>query len=356
MKIAIDVTSTETNPAGIGQYTKNLIDTLLTQDQENEYVLYSNKPYPTQNPKHSNKIIKPNKLLPFKGVSWMLKVAGDAKRNNVDVLISPANFLFARLFPKTIQFVYDLSPIKYPQFFSKKASLFYKFLVKFAVPKAYRIVTISGTAKNEVIEYTKLASEKIFVIYPSFNAKLENEAVEFVDLGLPDKYILSVSTLEPRKNIILALAGFKRLLTDPKYHDLKFVIVGKKGWFYQETLAKVEQLELSNQVIFMGYVDDKYLATIHKKSLASIYLSEYEGFGMPILEALHFGKPAVVNNIAVFKECFGESAIFVDAKDADSVATGIKQALEDSNKKPFDDNHFTWQKSASELLKIVNNC
>ena len=353
MKIAIDVLPAEVNPAGIGQYTLSIISTLFELDKENEYIIYSTKPFATDK---KNVVIKKNKFLPLSGVMWMYKVAKHAKENGVDVLISPSNMLFPLLFPKTIQFIHDLGPVRFPQFFSKKGAFMYKWLVKNILPKAWKIAVVSETVKQELVEYIKIDPDRVNVIYPSINTKMLSEAVNFVDFSLPDKFFLSLTTLEPRKNIPSIIRGFGAYIDQHKDDETALVVVGKKGWYYDAIFNEVNRLNLQNRVVFMGYVPDRYITSIVKKAQALIYLSHYEGFGMPILEALNLDVPVIASDIPVFRECFNVPGVeFVDDGDKEAVAATMQKMLTEKSVVEFDKDRFTWEKSAQTLLNILNS-
>ena len=350
MKIGIDITSIEFNPDGTGQYIVNLIDTLFKIDKSNEYILYSTHPYLTTK---ENVVIKRHKFFPFKGIAWMIKVSNHAKKNGIDILLSPSNHLFSILFNKTISFVYDITPIYYPQFYSPKDALIYKLGIKYLIPKSWKIVALTKTVKQELISYANIPEEKIGVVYPSLNQKIFEDAVDFVDLGFPIKYLLSISTLSPKKNILALLEGFKKFLILSGDNEIKLIIIGRKGWKFDEIYKKIQILGLEEKVLFPGYVEDKYIAAILKKAQAFILLSKHEGFGMPILEALNFNLPVIASDIPVFKECFGESVLYVKAEDSVAVGKAITEILSNRVKSNFDCKEFSWEKSAKDLLEII---
>lgn len=352
MKIGIDITSIETSPDGTGQYISNLLDALFKIDKENEYILYSSQPYTT---KKQNIVIRRHKILPFKGITWMKKVSNHAKKNDVDVLLSPSNHLFCMLFKKVISFVYDLTPIYYPEFYSWKDATVYKLGIKHMIPRSYRIVALTNTVKDELIKYTNIPKERVGVVYPSINHKIIDEAVDFVDLGFPKNYILSISTLSPKKNIVALLEGFKKYLIFSGDNETKLVIIGRKGWKFGEIYNKIQSLDLLGKIILPGYVEDRYIASIYRKAAAFILLSKHEGFGMPILEALHFNLPVIANDIPVFRECFGDNITYVDAQNAQLVGASIAQIINNPIKTKFDNGKFTWEKSAQDLLNLINS-
>lgn len=353
LKIAVDITPIEDNPAGIGLYSENIVRQLIALDKKNEYILYSSKPYGKI--QAQNIVLAKSRILPFKGLIWMKNLVADLRRQKIDFLISPSNLLLARLFPKTIQFVYDLGPILYPQFFSFKSALFYKLLIRFALPRAHKIVTISETVKSEIIKYTKIEAAKISVAYPSSNENIKSQAIDFVDYNLPTKFILTISTLEPRKNISALLAGFKEYLTKFDDHELKLIIIGKQGWNYNHIFKTIEKLGILDKVIFTGYLEDRFIKYYLDRAKAFIYLSEYEGFGMPILEALESNIPVIVNDIPVFKECFAPYVVFADAHSPNIIGEAINTALISPHIPQFPLDKYTWQNSAQTLLKLLDS-
>lgn len=350
MKIGIDISSMESNPAGIGQYTAGLLTALLTIDKKNEYFLYSTKPvYHEAN----NIVIPRSKFLPFKGIRWMQKVARDTKRRGIDMFISPSNHLFALLLKNVATIIYDLSPIQYPTFFPRKGALVFKTGIRYFVPRSKFVFTISEVVKNDLAKLSKIPLEKIIVLYPSVNSSIKSKAINFVDFGLPNNYLLTISTLQPRKNILELLDGFKAYLNQYPESDLKLVIIGQKGWYYKDIFKKVDTLDLNDYVVFPGYVDDKYIQSVLKGAKAFIYLSKAEGFGMPILEALNYDLPTIASDIPVFRECFEDAVFFIDPSKPSDVVEAINEAVTEGFKPIFDKERYTWEKTANKLLKAI---
>lgn len=356
--IGIDFSPAQISPAGIGQYTLNLTKELITSDKSNSYILYSNQPITEFGlPPNCRNIVFPIKSnLPGKGFRYMNEVKRSLIKEKADILISYSNHSFALLFNRTILFIHDLAPIKYAKFFSKSARFFYPITTKLACKRALKILTVSETIKNEIIEYTGIKAPKIDVIYPSINKELLKSSSAKLSMKLPNKFILSISTLEPRKNYLTAIKAFNQSLKS--YPDLKYLIIGKKGWYYEKIFKTVEELGLKGKVKFLGYQDDATTAKILSKASALLYLSEYEGFGMPPMEAIFFNVPAIVSDIPVFREVYEETASFVDIKNIDEVAKKLISILK--NPKQIDKNtrgallkKYSWENSANKLLKII---
>lgn len=357
MKIGIDLSPAEKDPAGIGQYSISLFTELGKLDKKNEYFVYSSAPFMFSNAE--NVTLKVNSKLPFSGIRWMYRVSADAKMRNLDLFISPSNHLFTKLFPKTLQFVHDLAPIHYPQYFGKKASMKYRGTLKTAMKDAYKVITISKTVREELAENYNLELNDIEFIYPGLNSwvKTKHKDPQSVldKYNLDFDYILTLSTLEPRKNHENMLRAFKTFKTKT-LSPLKFVIIGKKGWYYEPIFKLVDELDLIEDVVFLGYVPNQELSPIYEKAKAFMFLSHYEGFGIPPIEAMSLDIPTLVSDIPVFHEAYEDKAFYTNPNNSDKIATSLDEILE---KKPKNTSEFilkkySWEKSASKLLKIIN--
>lgn len=357
MKIAIDYTPVEVAPAGIGQYTLNLCSELIQNDQNNSYYIYSTKPILLQNAQ--NVVIESNKSLPFKGLIWMRKIVKDLKKREIDILISPSNHSLALMFPRTIQFIHDLAPVVYPQFFSKKFAFLYKRTAKLVLKRAWRVATISETIRAELEQLAK-PKNPITVIYPGVNKWINKNDLSNRDrilqkYNINDPYIFSLSTLEPRKNALNLIRAFG-LYKAQHSTNLKLVLVGKKGWLYKSIFEEVENLKLNSEVLFLGYVPNQDLSALYMASKGFIFLSHYEGFGMPPLEALYLNVPTLLSDIKVFRECFNKLATFVDKDNPQLITKHIEQLLTNPHNDTHDKvvNMFNWESSAKKLLEIIN--
>lgn len=360
MKIAVDFTPVENNPAGIGQYTVNLISKLIELDQENQYLIYSSQKFLLNNAE--NVVIRHDKHLPAKGFRWLWRMARDAKSRGVDIVISPSNQALAKLFPKTIQFIHDLALIKYPQFFKKALPLQHKLSTIVTLRDAYRVTVPSKTVKQELLAYSHHAAEsRIEVIYPALNKWIthepENEEEVLKKYNLYGKYILFVGTLEPRKNLVKLLEGYAKL-SDSLKQNYRLIVVGKKGWYFTEIFERVSALALEQYVNFLGYVPNEDLSTLYKNATGFTYLSHYEGFGIPPLEAIYFQTPVLLSDIPVFREVYGDVADFVNTEDTQNIKLGLEALIKrDRLPKQLAEqmtSSYTWYNSAEKLLKIIN--
>lgn len=357
MKIAIDISIITPSKAGIGYYAHSIIEALAKVDSKNDYTLLTN------NKKNSEfyKLPKNFKIVEIPddkgGLKWIWKASRMARKEGFDLLISPSNFAFAILFPRTIQMVHDLAPIKFPEFFSKKATFIYKILLDLALRRAYKISVLCNTIRDELIEYARFAQSKIFIAGAGLHdwtfvskSKTEEQRVK-KQYKLPSNFLLSVSTLEPRKNHLRMIRAFTELLRDEP--DLCYVIVGKKGWYYEEIFETVERLGLEDKVIFAGYVPEEDLPYIFDLAKGFLYCSFYEGFGIPPIEALSRGIPVLCSDIKVLREVMGENALYADPLDYWDIYQKMKELLITKRKKisSEDLDNFSWERCAQNIIE-----
>ena len=357
MKIAIDISIITPSKAGIGYYAHNVVESLAKVDSTNEYTLITNdlKNFNFNHlPENFNILEISSERGGFK---WIWKVSRLLNKEGYDALISPSNFSFAILFPRTIQVIHDLAPIKFPQFFSKKGVFMYRLLLNLALKRAYKIGVPCNTIRDELIDYNRKVQEKIFITGEglhewTFLAKdKQRESEVKKKYKLPAKYLLSVSTLEPRKNHLRMIRAFTELIRDEP--DLHYVIAGKKGWFFEEIFETVERLGLEDKVLFTGYMPEEDLPYLFDQATGFVYCSFYEGFGIPPLEAYARGIPVLCSDIKVLREVMGETAMYADPLDYWDMYQKMKELIEIKKKKPSSEvlSKFSWERCAQNIIQ-----
>jgi glycosyltransferase involved in cell wall biosynthesis len=174
--------------------------------------------------------------------------------------------------------------------------------------------------------------------------------------GIKNKYILFVSTVEPRKNLYNLIKAFNKI---SKSVEHQLVVVGKKGWMFENVLKLVKDLKLENKVIFTDYIDNVEMLYLYNNADIFVYPSIYEGFGIPPLEAMACGSPVVVSNVTSLPEVVGDAALLVDPFNVDDIADKIYKVVSDRNlnntlkeKSIVQANKFSWKKCAMETLNI----
>ncbi|MEG4025771.1 glycosyltransferase family 1 protein [Microcoleus sp. S13C4] len=262
--------------------------------------------------------------------------------------------------------IYDLIPVLYPQFLlSEQIPLLYKKTLASISQKDW-VICISHSTKNDLCNYLKIDASRVFVthlaaeptvFYPCGDAeKLASTRRKY---GIPDApYILSLGTLEPRKNLDGAIRSFAKLIEEQNIKDLYLVLVGTPGWKYDKIMAEVSQQKiLKDRIIFTGYVPESDLAALYSSALAFVYPSFYEGFGLPPLEAMQCGVPVITSNTSSLPEVVGEAGIMVDPKDTDALCHSMleiynKSSLRESMslKSLAQAKLFSWQRCTQETI------
>lgn len=237
---------------------------------------------------------------------------------------------------KVITMIYDTVFKTFPNTTTRKSRLMLNLSMKRSCKRADLIITISQFSKSEIIKYLGVPSDKIVVMPCGVDFKLFRPDYDRKDIqtvkskyGLEGDYLLYLGTLEPRKNIDRLIDGYalikRRVDTPPK-----LVIAGRKGWQYDSIFKKVHQLNLSNDVIFTGYVDAADSPLLMKGAVAFVFPSLYEGFGLPPLEAMACGTPVITSNVASLPEVVGDAAMMVDPFSTESVADAMERVVLDA--------------------------
>ena len=380
MRIGIDIrTLMDAQYSGIPEYTLNLIKEILKLDKKNEYKLFYNsgKDISNRMPKFANnnaEIIKtnyPNKL--FNNV--MQRVLAAPKIDQflgVDLFFMP-NIGFISLSNKCrkIITIHDLSFLRHPEFFSLKRNLWHKIInVKKIINKFDKIIAVSENTKNDLIDLCDVNSEKIKVIYHgvggeyrviSPNSQKLNEVKN--KYSLPNKFILYLGTLEPRKNVEGIIQAYCKLREENKNLEIfKLVIAGGRGWKYKNIFKIWNKSKYKDDTIFLDYIDGADKVYLYNLASLFVYQSFYEGFGLQLLEAMSCGIPVVCGFASSLPEAAGEAAIMVDPYNIAGIAGAMEQILADNEfkndlikKGMAQAKRFSWGKTAEEHLKLFKD-
>jgi len=368
MYIAIDASRAINERAGIGRYSRELIKKMIEIDKKNDYLLFFSYFRKTPEKERQLKIFQGPKVklktcrIPGAWkekiwrwrLSWFEKFIGQA-----DVFFAPS-FLEVNFGLKTPQVVtiHDLTTFIYPEQRGQEVSERLSRRAKEAAKYARKIIAVSKSTAADASKYLKLAKNKIKVIYPGLT-KLPTPSKNLPPNLKPKNFILFVGTIEPRKNLI---GLFKAYVLLPPVLQEKYplVIVGAEGWNNGETYDVLKALKLANKVKFLGFIADPVLAKLYQEAAVFVYPSLYEGFGLPVLEALSYGTPVVTSNISSLPEAADQAALLINPKDPKSIASGLQRLLEgkfecENLRKEAQKQvqKFTWEKAARETIKML---
>jgi len=260
---------------------------------------------------------------------------------------------------KLITTVHDFSFVLHKEYHPKERIEYIdKYFTKNII-KSDMIITGSHFTKNEILQRLDFKEEQIEVIYHGIDHNLfqvySNEDLK-VDFELPKKFILSVGSIEPRKNLIGLLEAYSKLSLEIK-KEYKLVIAGFKGWENKEIMALIEKNQ--ENIHYLGFISDKELSIVYNLASLFVFPSFYEGFGLPVLEAMACGTPVVCSDSSSIPEVGGDAVVYCDPNNTDDISNKIVQVLNDTELQKSMKvsgikraKEFTWEKSASQHIKV----
>lgn len=381
MKVGIDVSQLNYEGTGVANFTYNLVKNLLETDRKNEYRLFYaslhkfNLPAILEFQKLGAKIYRypiPHKVLHFLwGKNNLLPI--DLLTGRVDVFLF-SDYLRPPTFYKTkgITVIHDLIWKLFPEKHNKEIIRFQELKIKKTIEHDDTVITDSECTRNDLLRlYPQINRNIVNVIYPgiseSFKPISDKQIIEQIlqkynipfsnpQSLVPNPYLLYVGAIEPRKNLTTAIEVFDQLIKDEKYKDYKFVIVGQAGWKNEDVLRSIERLKLEDKVKFTGFVADEDLPYLYNVANLTVYLSAYEGFGLPPLESLACGTKVIAGDNSSLREIINLEFL-VDINDKNKVLEKMKYLLNNKievNSKEVQDK-FNWKESAKKFLKIMSS-
>jgi glycosyltransferase involved in cell wall biosynthesis len=365
MRIGVDTRITHYTRGGISNYTLRLLAALAALDADTDYcVLHSRK---DRNPPLPGANFRPIACWTpahHRLERWTLGM--EAARLGLDLLHSPDFIPPAFGYRRSVITVHDLNFLYYPQFLTAESRRYYSGQIKWAVRRADHILADSHSTKADLVSMLDVPPEKIGVVYlaadPTYRPLAEEEARRVsAKYGLEPGYLLFVGTLEPRKNLPGLLQAY-RLLRDAGTTDAPLVLVGGKGWLYDEIFEHVGTLYLTEHVRFLHDVPDADLPGLYSAAGVLTMPSFYEGFGLPALEAMACGTPVVASDRASLPEVVGEAGLLVNADDPEDIAGALGRVLTDESLRArmrerglAQAARFTWDRAARETLSVYRN-
>jgi len=341
--------------AGIHHYIDNLLRHLPAADPHFRYTVFVGAGRPEMPGAVVRRAALPTSH-PIIRIFWeQLLQPLELARVRPDLLHSLAFVLPVSLSCPAVVTVYDLSFRRTPDRFSAARRLYLSTFTAHACRQARRVLAISESTKADVVRIFGIAPDKVDVAYPGLSPAfrpLPRAEVETFRArrGLPDRFILYLGTLEPRKNLDVLLRAFDRLQRQTP--PLKLVLVGGRGWQFEKLLKLIQELNLQESVIFPGFLPAAELPQWYNAAAVFAYPSSYEGFGLPVVEALACGRPVVTSNVSSLPEAGGEAALLTPPGDVAALAEALARALnaepEQLARGPAHAARFTWAATAAQ--------
>ncbi len=262
--------------------------------------------------------------------------------------------------------IHDLVPLQHPEWSQRESVAYFKLALPPTLKRAQAIIAVSETVKQDILDRFPIHPGKIHVVYhgirPGFRPIHAPQVLEAVALRyrLPGQFLLFVGNMEPRKNLEGLLQAYA-LLRQRSGTTAKLVVAGREAWKYQRVYQTVHTLGLTDAVQFLGYVPDEDLPALYNLATLFVFPSLYEGFGLPVLEAMACGTPAVIGNTGALPEIAGNAALLVPPHDADALATAIQQLLLNQElrhtltaKGLERARTFSWSQAAADILHVYS--
>jgi len=332
MKIGIDISVLNINQAGTATYTRNLINAFKDIDSKDEFHFFSvNQKRDMSSPK----TFKSRLQTIYRDIIWTHgQLPYQASKCKIDVLHMPANIIPMWISCPTVVTIHDTATIQFPEIFTYWNRKYYQAFLPVSSKNASVILTVSNFSKRELVGLLKVNPNKVIVTYnavsPEFR-KISQKKIEYVKNKYNlNRFILTVGTIEPRKNLSRLLKAYALLRRDGFHY--KLVHAGPYGWLSNGISREVEQLGLYKEVVFLGRVSLDELVALYNSAFIFVYPSLYEGFGLPVLEAMACGCPVITSNNSSLPEVAGEAAVMIDPYDVAQIAYAIEDLYKDQRK------------------------
>ncbi|MFN8472658.1 MAG: glycosyltransferase family 1 protein [Anaerolineae bacterium] len=328
--IGFDATALRGAKSGVGYYASNLLTHLVQEDDEHDYLLLSNRPVEAE---AGGRRLPPRYAFPNRSI-WMQMVLPVALRAEQPVLCHYTNFT-APLSSQTpfVVTIHDMTLSLFPRLHPMRQHVVMRPFVPMIAQRAAAIIAVSQSAKSDIVRLLGVPDSKVHVIYEAAAPRFRPvSTVKVADTreryGLHGRYILYVGTIEPRKNIVRLVEAYARLKADGLPH--KLLLVGKLGWDYKPLYQRIEDLGLQDDVIFLGYVPSDDLVSLFNLAEVFAFPSLYEGFGLPVIEAMACGTPVVTTEAGSLGEVAGDAALTVNPLSVKELADALTAVVSDA--------------------------
>ncbi|MEZ5057050.1 MAG: glycosyltransferase family 1 protein [Saprospiraceae bacterium] len=358
---------------GMGRFTMEVLRRMVRNHPEHEFFFLFDRPY------HEDfifsKNVKPiivspparHPILFYIWYEWSIPTI--LKNIKADVFLSMDNFCSIKTKVPTLLVIHDLAYLHFPDQISKTNLMFYRHFTPKYIARADRIIAVSSFTKEDIIQEFSTPSEKIEVACNGCSTNfrpLNPESTDYIRREVTDgkPYFIYVGAIHPRKNVGRMIAAFSQFKASTQ-SDVKMVIIGRKAWMTKAAKDAFKDSKFKEDIIFKGFVAREKLPVYIGASLALLYVSLFEGFGIPILEAMHTEVPVITSNVSSMPEVAGEAAILVDPYDVGAIAKAMESIYKNEDlrtelirKGRQQRQKFTWNKAAdvvySNLLKAAS--
>jgi glycosyltransferase involved in cell wall biosynthesis len=374
MKIAIDARYLSDAYSGVGVYSENLITNLAEIDKDNEYVVIVHSRFNRMLHVGKNfRVVKFRSRPVSLGTLFMLSRFVNEFSPDVLHSLFPLAPVFYR--GNILVTVHDLQPLMVPEFtgkrpfpFRKGYDMFYRSVYPHTLRKAKWIITVSNTTRCSIEEMMPELHDRIIVVLSGIEQLYFEEIDPFTlsrveeKYALPERYVLYIGSTRPNKNLPHMIRAFAQLVkSGPDFSDLHFALVVTTDRFFPECLRLIQKLEIENNVRIIKSVTDEEKRALYKKAQLLYFVTKFEGFGFPVLEAQAVGTPVLASNDGSLPEILGSSALLVDPDNIEEMTEGLRRILEDEEYASVlheeglaNSKKYSWKSSAQKVLEVYS--
>lgn len=367
MRIGFDATALPAEPVGAGRYIVRLARALAVQGAEHELTIFVQRPRralidtpPLQNVHW----VETGEIRPALRLLWEQTILPQlVRRLNLDLLHSPHYTRPLFLPCASVVTFHDMTFFLYPQLHTRAKRIFFPWMMRRSAHLAQAIIADSESTYRDAMQILGIPAEKITTVplgigeefQPISDARLLQDCRQ--RYNLPERFVLYVGLVEPRKNLPLLLQAYARLAQQDDPPPL--VVVGRMGWMYEDVFRQIESLQLQQRVQFTGYVPDQDLPLVYNLAQCLLYPSRYEGFGFPPLEAMACGTPVITTASSAMQDQVGEAGLLVPPQDEQALFQAMRRLLHDralqeelSRRGREQASKFTWEQTAFKTLQV----
>ena len=370
MNICLDLSAGVHHRAGIGRFSQELMSALVTLDPASSYSVFYNRPQDARPDPPADRL--PTLTVPWGDKPWRLRVLAsqmtgrsqDRLFPGIDIFHAMDHLLPVLTHVSSIFTVYDLTYLL-TDTHTTLNRLFLTLMMPRFLRNADAIIAISESTRRDMLRHYRVDEAKVRVIYggvtPRFRPALPDEVAQVrLRHDLPEHFILSVGTIEPRKNLIRLLEAYRSLRDGGS--QIRLVIAGRRGWRYEHFFRRLQELRLTDGVTLLGAFGDTELPALYSAADVFAFPSLYEGFGLPVLEAMACGAPVIASNTSAIPEIATNAGILCDPYDTRSLTEAIVQVLDDAELRAAmrangleRARRFTWEKTAEATLELYRS-
>jgi glycosyltransferase involved in cell wall biosynthesis len=363
LHIGFDAHSIGAGLGGNETYASNLIEALADVDTQNRYTLYVTKQEAVDRYAHRWANVSVRKTLPHTPLIRIpLTLAAELRRRPVDIL--HVQYTAPPLAPcDTVVMIHDLSFEHLPETFKRRSWMQMRLTVRRTARAASHVVTDSEYSRQDILRTYRLPPERVTTtpLAASSNFRPTNDERVLEKYGVSGDYILAVGSIQPRKNIARLIRAYTLMRSQHDGRVPKLVVAGKNAWLFKETIRAAAISSASDNILFTGYVPESELPALYTGALCFAYPSFFEGFGIPLLEAMRCGTPTIASDRTCFPEVVGDASLMIDPFDEQSIADALWRMISDAALREqlrsrgfVQSSLFDWQQTARLTLDVYD--